>query len=133
MTREDNPTGKLVRLTDSGEAVIQTCLKMKVLFGLALRRTTGFVESLLRLINLDWSVSNFSGLNRRQKTLKANTPSRRFQGPLHLLIAIEPASATSFERTGERGCPSLSTTSNTISKSPAPLPMAPSITASAMI
>jgi len=26
---------------------------MKVLFGMALRQTTGFVESLLRLINLD--------------------------------------------------------------------------------
>ena len=29
---------------------IQTCLTMKVLFGMALRQTTGFVESLLRLI-----------------------------------------------------------------------------------
>jgi len=35
---------------------IQTCLTMKVLFGMALRQTTGFVESLLRLIDLAWVV-----------------------------------------------------------------------------
>lgn len=29
---------------------------MKVLFGMALRQATGFVESLLRLIGLDWTV-----------------------------------------------------------------------------
>ncbi len=59
---------------------------MKVLSGMALRQTTGFVESLLRLIGLDWAVPNFSTLSRRQKTLKVNIPYRGSQGPLHLLI-----------------------------------------------
>jgi hypothetical protein len=45
---------------------------MNVLFGMALRQTTGFVKSLLRLCGLDWAVSNFSTLSRRQKTLKVN-------------------------------------------------------------
>ncbi|SEN63024.1 Transposase DDE domain-containing protein, partial [Pseudorhodobacter antarcticus] len=49
---------------------------MKVLFGMALRQTTGFVESLLHLIDLDWAVPNFSTLSRRQKTLKVNIPYR---------------------------------------------------------
>ena len=53
---------------------------------MALRQTTGFVESLLRLIGLDWNVPNFSTLSRRQKTLKVNIPYRGSQGPLHLLI-----------------------------------------------
>ena len=35
------------------DAAIQFCLTMKSLFGLALRQTTGFVESLLRLAGLD--------------------------------------------------------------------------------
>jgi hypothetical protein len=43
---------------------IQTCLTMKVLFGMALRQTTGFVESLLQLIGLDWDVPDFSTLSR---------------------------------------------------------------------
>jgi len=73
---------------------IQTCLAMKMLFGMALRQTTAFVESLLKLIDLDWAMPNFSTLSRRQKGLKVNIPCRGSQGPLHLWIDIEPASAT---------------------------------------
>jgi hypothetical protein len=53
---------------------------------MALRQTTGFVESLLGLIGLDWAVPDFSTLSRRQKTLKVNIPCRGSDGPLHLLI-----------------------------------------------
>ena len=59
---------------------------MKVLFGMALRQTTGFVESLLQLIGLDWAVPDFSTLCRRQRTLPVNIPYRGSRGPLHLLI-----------------------------------------------
>ena len=86
MTWEAVPTGKRGRQPDYSDAAIQTCLTMKVLFGMALRQTTGFVESLLRLIGLDWAVPDFSTLSRRQKTLKVNIPYRGSDGPLHLLI-----------------------------------------------
>ena len=55
---------KAVRGTAFPANAIQTCLTMKVLFGMALRQTTGFVESLLHLIDLDWAVPNFSTLSR---------------------------------------------------------------------
>lgn len=55
------------------DAAIQVCLTMKVLFGMPLRQTTGFVESLLRLAGLDWKVPDFSTLCRRQKTLSVAT------------------------------------------------------------
>ena len=80
------PTGKRGRQPVYSDASVQTCLTMKVLFGMALRQTTGFVESLLRLIGLDWDVPDFSTLSRRQKTLAVNIPHRGSQGPLHLLI-----------------------------------------------
>ena len=86
MTWEAAPTGKRGRQPDYSDAAIQTCLTMKVLFGMALRQTTGFVESLLRLIGLDWAVPDFSTLSRRQKTLKVNIPYRGSDGPLHLLV-----------------------------------------------
>lgn len=54
--------------------VSQTCLSMKELFGMALRQTTGFVESLLRLVGLDWSAPDFSTLSRSQKTHAVNIP-----------------------------------------------------------
>jgi hypothetical protein len=94
MTWHGAPTGKRGRQPDYSDAGIQTCLTMKVPFGMALRQTTGFVESLLRLIGLDWAVPDVSTLSRRQKTLKVNIPCRGPDGPLHLLVDIEPVSAT---------------------------------------
>ncbi len=86
MTWEAAPTGKRGRQPDYSDAAIQTCLTMKVLFGMALRQTTGFVESLLRLTGPDWAVPDFSTLSRRQKTLKVDIPYRGSDGPLHLLV-----------------------------------------------
>ena len=80
------PTGRRGRQRTYSDAAVQTCLSMKVLFGMALRQTTGFVESLLRLAGLDWTVPDFSTLSRRQKKLAVNIPSRGSSGPLHLLI-----------------------------------------------
>lgn len=50
MTWDAAPSGKRGRQQTYSDASIQTCLTMKVLFGMALRQTTGFVESLLHLI-----------------------------------------------------------------------------------
>lgn len=86
MTWEAAPTGRRGRQPDYSDPAIQTCLTMKVLFGMALRQTTGFVESLLRLVGLDWDVPDFSTLSRRQKTLAVNIPHRGARGPLHLLV-----------------------------------------------
>ncbi len=86
MTWEAAPTGKRGRQPDYSDAAIQTCLTLKVLFGMALRQTTGFVESLMGLIGLPWSVPDFSTLSRRQRTLDVTIPYRGSQGPLHLLI-----------------------------------------------
>lgn len=80
------PSGKRGRQQTYSDTAIQTCLTMKVLFGMALRQTTGFVESLLRLIGLNWAVPDFGTLSRRQKTLAGNIPYCGSNGPLHLLI-----------------------------------------------
>lgn len=90
------PTGKRGRQPEFSEAAIQACLTMKVLFGMPLRQTTGFVESLLRLADLDWKVPDFSTLCRRQKTLNVAIPYRGGSGPLHLLI-----DATGIKAEGE--------------------------------
>jgi len=80
------PSGKRGRSQTFSDAAIQTCLTMKVLFGMALRQTTGFMESLLRLTGLDWDVPDFSTICRRQRTLAVSIPYRGSKGPLHLLI-----------------------------------------------
>ena len=80
------PSGRRGRQQSFSDAAIQACLTLKVLFGMPLRQTTGFVQSLLRLIGLDWSVPDFSTLCRRQKTLNVSLPYRGGTGPLNLLI-----------------------------------------------
>ena len=86
MTWDAAPTGRRGRQKTYNDTAIQTCLTMKVLLGMALRQTTGFVESLLRLVGLDWAVPDFSTLSRRQKTLAVNIPYCGSNRPLHLLI-----------------------------------------------
>jgi hypothetical protein len=86
MNWDARPSGKRGRSRTFSDAAIQTCLTMKVLFGMALRQTTGFVESLLRLTGRDWDVPDFSTICRRQRTLAVNIPYRGAKGPLHLLI-----------------------------------------------
>jgi hypothetical protein len=48
-------SGKRGRQQQFSDAAIPTCLTLMVLFGMQLRQTTGFVQSLLRLVGLDWA------------------------------------------------------------------------------
>ncbi len=86
MTWSPPPSGRRGRQQRFSDAAIQTCLTMKVLFGMPLRQTTGFVESLLKLVGLDWPVPDFSTLCRRQKTLNVRLPYHGSKGALNLLI-----------------------------------------------
>ncbi len=60
------PNGKRGRQQSFSDAAIQTCLTLKVLFGIPLRQTSGFIESLLRLAGLDWAMPDYCTLCRRQ-------------------------------------------------------------------
>jgi hypothetical protein len=53
MQWEAQATGKPGRPGAHSDAAVQCCLTMKVLFGLALRQTQGFVHSVLKLSGLD--------------------------------------------------------------------------------
>jgi hypothetical protein len=81
------PSGKCGWQQQFSDAAIQTCLTLKVLFGMPLHKTTGFVQSLLRLVGLDWAAPDFSTLCRRQKTLNVSLPYRGSTGPLNLLTS----------------------------------------------
>lgn len=59
-------SGKRGRQPTFSDAAIQFCLSIKCLFGLALRQILGLVESLLRLVGLDWKAPDFSTMCRRQ-------------------------------------------------------------------
>jgi hypothetical protein len=56
-------------------------LTMKLLFAMALRQSTRFAWSLLRLIGPDWNASDFSTLSRRLKILKVSIPQSWLRRP----------------------------------------------------
>ena len=93
-----SPGGTRGRQRQFSDAAIQTCRSQKVLFDLPLRKATGFLESLLRLIGPDGAVPDFSTLCGRQRTLQVNIPDRGGTGPMNLLI---DGTGLRFEGDGE--------------------------------
>jgi hypothetical protein len=96
------------------DAAIRFCLAIKVLSKQPLRQTTGMVASPLKMANLDWAVPDFTPLCRRQKTLAVQSPDRRADGPLNLLVDStgfrflgdgewQPLRSSPSARTGGRG------------------------------
>ncbi|OLZ75077.1 hypothetical protein BS642_19510 [Chromobacterium violaceum] len=51
-----------------------------------MRQTIGFIQSLLKLAGLGWSVPDYSTLSRRQQTLQVKIPYQKSSGTLHLLV-----------------------------------------------
>lgn len=94
----DGSPGRPAVFSDSA---IRFCLTIKVLFKLPLRQTTGMVASLLKMADLDWAVPDYTTLCRRQQTLAVRIPYRRVDGPLNLLVDIEPWSRHWSEAHGE--------------------------------
>ncbi len=97
MSRLAPPDGSPGRPAVFADAAIQFCLTMKmikVLFKLPLGQTTGMMASLLKMAGLDWAVPDYTTLCQRQKTLAVQMPYRRADGPLNLLVDIEPVSAS---------------------------------------
>ncbi|GHE02073.1 hypothetical protein GCM10008024_20220 [Allgaiera indica] len=79
-----------------GDAAIRACLSMKVLFGMALRQTTGFIESLLRLVGLDWGGGG-GGRFQRPEPLPEDADRQ------HSLSRLQGAAAPSDRQHGDQG------------------------------
>jgi len=104
MQWEAAPSGRRGRQQAYSDAAIQACLTIKVLLGLPLRQTTGFVASLLELSGLGWAVPDFSPLSRRQKTLEAgHGRSSRTQRDPASIEAPGPGTLAELERVSAHG------------------------------
>ncbi|PRP68638.1 hypothetical protein BUE93_21290 [Chromobacterium amazonense] len=57
MSWQATQTGKCCRTQTYSNAAIQFCLTIKSLFGLSLRQTIGFIQSLFKLAVVDGRVS----------------------------------------------------------------------------
>lgn len=68
------------------DLAIETCLTLRLVFGLPLRQTQGFVRSLLRLMELALPVPDYSTLCRRAQTLEIAPDTRTTSGPITLIV-----------------------------------------------
>ena len=67
------------------DQAIETALTLRKLFGLALRQTEGFVQSLLSMLDLDLSAPNYSTLSRRHPGLQVDLPVKPTHKPRYLV------------------------------------------------
>ena len=63
---------------------ILTALTLRVVFHLPLRQTEGFLDSLLRLMELDLKAPDHTTLSRRNKDVDVSSPTKRFHGTENL-------------------------------------------------
>lgn len=69
------------------DRAIKTCLQIKMVYGLTLRETEGFVESLFKLMELeDLPVPDYTTLSKRQGDLDVDLPTSSKGSPMHLVI-----------------------------------------------
>jgi hypothetical protein len=65
---------------------ILTALTLRVVFGLPLRQTEGFLDSLLSLMDLDLRAPDHTTLSRRNQSVKVAPLTRAHDGPIHVIV-----------------------------------------------
>ncbi len=68
------------------DAIIESMLTLQAVFNLPLRQTTGLMESLLALLQVDLPVPDYTTLCRRRKSLQVRLPRKRKITPVHLVV-----------------------------------------------
>jgi len=74
--------GKLIY----SDLAIELCLTLRVVFGLPLRQTHGFVRSVFRLMDLGLPIPDFSTLSRRGQSLDITDDIQLSDGPITLIV-----------------------------------------------
>ena len=68
------------------DPTIEWILTVRVLLGLPLRQTQGFIQSLLGLMQLELAAPDYSTLSRRQGRLTVVLPTQCPDKPMHLVV-----------------------------------------------
>lgn len=82
----ENPNGKRGRDFTYADAAIECALTIRSLFRLSLRKTQGFLEGLISLLNLSLSIPHYSTLSRRSERLEVLLENINWTQPIHILI-----------------------------------------------
>lgn len=79
-------TGRRGRPDTYADTAILCMATLQEVYHLRLRSTEGLLLSLMKLMNLDLAIPDYSTLCRRRKTLEVVLPRLRTSGPLHVVV-----------------------------------------------
>ncbi|SDR45427.1 IS5 family transposase [Pseudovibrio sp. Tun.PSC04-5.I4] len=68
------------------DLAIEVCLTLRSVYALALRQSQGFMRSVVRLMQVDLSVPDFSTLSRRAGGLQITKPAKARTETVHLVV-----------------------------------------------
>lgn len=68
------------------DLAIEAALTVRLVYGLALRQTEGFLQSISTLLDLDLRIPDHTTLSRRSKRLNIRMPPPADPGPVHIII-----------------------------------------------
>ena len=68
------------------DLAIECALTIKAVFHLPLRATQGLMQSIVRLLDLELEVMNYTTLSRRARTLSVRVPNHRRRGKIYLVV-----------------------------------------------
>lgn len=74
------------RQTHYSDIAVQTCLVMRSVYHLPLRQTEGFINSLIKLLELSISSPDHTTISRRSENLKIISKSLKKEDPITILI-----------------------------------------------
>lgn len=80
------PSGKRGRSNTYADTAILSMATLQEVYHLRLRSTEGLFLSLMKLMNLDLAVPDYSTLCRRRKTLAVVLPRQHSSQPLHVVV-----------------------------------------------
>jgi hypothetical protein len=79
-------TGKKGRPQDYSDLAIETCLFLRTVYSLPLRQTEGFARSLVRLMELDLDIPDYSTLSKRSINLELSHLAQTLKPGSHIII-----------------------------------------------
>ena len=82
---DQRPSQRGAQFVYSDQA-LEWMVTMRVLFGLPLRQTQGFIHSLLELMGVALAVPDYSTLSRRQGALAVGLSNKPTDSPMHLVV-----------------------------------------------
>ena len=92
---------------------ILTALTLRVVFHLPLRQTEGFLDSLLRLMELDLKAPDHTTLSRRNKDVDVSSPTKAHDSP-NQFVQQRPAAASPRVESMTEGAPEPEVSSSLI-------------------